>query len=261
VLGQSRPYETEYYVFAGGQPGPVVLIQAGIHGDEIAGILALDILARALQVRSGTVVLIPRMNAPAVRRGTRQINVDLNRVFGPNRPHGVYEAALADELTDLVGKRRVEYVVTLHESRNRYDPAARTGLGQTICYGVNPPPAVLGPWLDSINRRLPTARRFVPIYFPIPTSSTEVLVSRFSLKGGFCVETWSGFALQDRIGMHLLVAESFLRAAGTRYAIDVPCPALTRHFRAALRAVGLVSEETRYLECTQSIRPYLRFPW
>jgi succinylglutamate desuccinylase len=260
-LGEAQPYETPYYVFTGSQPGPVVLLQAGIHGDEIAGVLALDAFERALTVHNGTVVLIPRMNSPAVRRGARQINIDLNRAFGPSRPRGVYEAALADALTQLVGDRRVQYMATLHESRSLYDPVTKTGLGQTICYGVTPPPGVLAPWLALINRGLPDSKKFTSIHYPIPTSSTEVLVSRFSLSGGFCVETWSGFDLKERIRMQLLVAESFLHAAGIRHTIEAPCPTPTRQIRSALRAAGLLGEETRYLACDQPIRPFLRSPW
>jgi hypothetical protein len=261
VLGATRAYETPYYVLAGSQPGPVLLLQAGIHGDEIAGVLALDALQRALHVHSGTVILIPRMNKPAVLRGTRQINVDLNRSFGQRPVRGTYEFELAEALTELVGRERVQYMVTLHESRNAYNAATGAGLGQTICYGVNPPPAVLGPWIEAINRGAPASKRFTPIYYPIPTSSTEVLVARFSLAGGFCVETWSGFDLKERIRLQLRVAETLLNTLRIQHTIEVPCPAPTRQIRAALRAAGMLGEETRYLDCSQSIKPFLRLPW
>jgi len=247
VLGSGRDYQTRYYVFSGRNRGPTVLIQAGIHGDETAGVLALDSLAARLQVHSGKVIILPRMNAPAVAQGKRFINVDLNRVFGaqPKRRAG-YEFALADEITNLVDREGVEYLVTLHESSSLYDERTNAGLGQTICYGVKPAPRILAPWVERINSEIHEPQKFKVIYYPIPTSSTEVLVERFALKGGFCVETWKGYQPRRRIAMQLLVAQSFLVTAKIDFDLDAQCSPRNRYIRLLLRTAGLPSYAERF---------------
>ena len=72
--------------------GPTALLTGGNHGDEYEGPLALFELARTLdpaEVR-GTVIIVPALNYPAFRAGTRTSPIDggnLNRSF-PGRPDG-----------------------------------------------------------------------------------------------------------------------------------------------------------------------------
>ncbi|TIY00335.1 MAG: N-alpha-acetyl diaminobutyric acid deacetylase DoeB, partial [Mesorhizobium sp.] len=70
--------------------GPSALLTGGNHGDEYEGPLALYDLARTLDPKhvSGTVIIVPAMNYPAFRAGTRTSPIDkgnLNRSF-PGRP-------------------------------------------------------------------------------------------------------------------------------------------------------------------------------
>ena len=73
-------------------PGRTALFTGGNHGDEYEGPVALQDLATALaptQVR-GRVIIVPFMNFPAFRAGTRTSPIDrgnLNRAF-PGRPDG-----------------------------------------------------------------------------------------------------------------------------------------------------------------------------
>jgi hypothetical protein len=200
MLGSGTNYETPIHIFVGQLPGPAVLLQAGIHGDEVAGIHALDELVQSLEVAKGKVVVLPRMNMPAVRQGRRYVNVDLNRAFrfgGLDKP---YEFALAREIAGLVGRERIEYVLTLHESSRLHDPLRKQNFGQTICYGAAERPEYLDAWIEQTNRNALTRKEyFWPYFFPIETSSTEVLVDQYKLKGGFCVETWTGFPLSRRV--------------------------------------------------------------
>src|ERR1044072_7479558 len=72
-------------VVTGGR-GPTVLAFGGTHGDEFEGPVALMKLARSLDPDSmqGRVILVPALNLPAVRAGTRLSPIDsvnLNRAF------------------------------------------------------------------------------------------------------------------------------------------------------------------------------------
>ncbi|TIT15167.1 MAG: N-alpha-acetyl diaminobutyric acid deacetylase DoeB, partial [Mesorhizobium sp.] len=75
-------------------------LTGGNHGDEYEGPLALYDLARTLDPRdvSGTVIIVPAMNYPAFRAGTRTSPIDkgnLNRSF-PGRPDGTVTEKIAD---------------------------------------------------------------------------------------------------------------------------------------------------------------------
>jgi len=80
--------------------GPTALLTGANHGDEYEGPLALFDLARRLDPKevSGTVIIVPAMNYPAFRAGTRTSPIDkgnLNRAF-PGRPDGTVTQKIAD---------------------------------------------------------------------------------------------------------------------------------------------------------------------
>ncbi|ESX27208.1 N(2)-acetyl-L-2,4-diaminobutanoate deacetylase DoeB [Mesorhizobium sp. LSJC264A00] len=80
--------------------GPAALLTGGNHGDEYEGPLALYDLARTLDPKqvSGTVIIVPAMNYPAFRAGTRTSPIDkgnMNRSF-PGRPDGTVTEKIAD---------------------------------------------------------------------------------------------------------------------------------------------------------------------
>lgn len=80
--------------------GPTALLTGGNHGDEYEGPLALFDLARTLEAQdvSGTIIIVPAMNYPAFRAGTRTSPIDkgnMNRAF-PGRPDGTVTEKIAD---------------------------------------------------------------------------------------------------------------------------------------------------------------------
>ena len=80
--------------------GPTALLSGGTQGDEYEGPLALSDLARTLDPKgvSGTVIIVPAMNYPAFRAGTRTSPIDkgnMNRSF-PGRPDGTVTEKIAD---------------------------------------------------------------------------------------------------------------------------------------------------------------------
>jgi N-alpha-acetyl-L-2,4-diaminobutyrate deacetylase len=80
--------------------GPTALLTGGNHGDEYEGPLSLFDLANRLKpdVVTGRVVIVPAMNYPAFRAGTRTSPIDrgnLNRAF-PGRPDGTVTEKIAD---------------------------------------------------------------------------------------------------------------------------------------------------------------------
>lgn len=89
-------------VLAGDRPRPRVLAIAGVHGDEMEGIVALQEIAASLDPAelSGTLVIVPVANPPAFRAAQRRSSLDdldLNRTF-PGDPAGFPSQRLAHHL-------------------------------------------------------------------------------------------------------------------------------------------------------------------
>jgi len=83
--------------------GPTALLTGGNHGDEYEGPIALFDLARRLSVDelTGRVIIVPALNYPAFRAGTRTSPIDkgnLNRSF-PGAPYGNPTEKIADYVT------------------------------------------------------------------------------------------------------------------------------------------------------------------
>ena len=201
------------WVFDAPTPGPTALIQAGIHGDEVAGVHALqELLEEGLRPTHGRLIVIPVMNPAAYRVRTRFVEggLDLNRSFPGDPDHARYEPRLAHTFLELCKAERPALVATLHESKKRYDPAVVPSFGQTLVYGVTPCPPLLTKVVAALNAELPREEeRWDTLYYPVATSSTEIIVEAIGCVG-VCVETWMGFDERRRIDMQKDVVRKLL---------------------------------------------------
>ncbi|MGH6860775.1 MAG: N(2)-acetyl-L-2,4-diaminobutanoate deacetylase DoeB [Phyllobacterium sp.] len=104
--------------------GPTALLTGGNHGDEYEGPIALFDLARTLDVNdvNGTVIIVPAMNYPAFRAGTRTSPIDkgnMNRSY-PGRPDGTVTQKIADFFTrELLP--RADIVLDFHSGGKTLD--------------------------------------------------------------------------------------------------------------------------------------------
>lgn len=197
------------HVLEGPEPGPTALIEAGIHGDEIAGVHALEeLLEDGLQPVRGRLLIVPVMNPAAYRAQKRACpprgdwaGLDLNRQFPGDATAPEREKRLARIFMDLVLTERPALVCTLHESQKRYRPEVVPSFGQTLVYGVQPMPEVIARVIDRLNATCASDEEtWAPQHYPVATSSTEVIVDAVGCVG-ICVETWMGFDLARRVAM------------------------------------------------------------
>jgi len=87
----------------GAKPGPVLFVNAGVHGGEYPAVEAVIRLSNTLDPKkiAGTVILMPVINLPAFRTRTPFVcpidNVNPNRVF-PGDPTGSYSEQMTHAL-------------------------------------------------------------------------------------------------------------------------------------------------------------------
>jgi hypothetical protein len=201
------------HVMDAAEPGPTALVQAGIHGDEVAGVHALqEMLEEGLRPDRGRLIVCPVMNPPAYRARKRmpEGGLDLNRCFPGDANAPEKERRLARAFMSLVEDERPALVATLHESMKRYDPAVTPSFGQTLVYGVEPMPELVRRVVDGMNTALEDeSERWAPQHYPVATSSTEVIVDAIGCIG-VCVETWMGFPEARRVAMQKEIVRRML---------------------------------------------------
>jgi uncharacterized protein len=207
------------HVYDAPEPGPTALIQAGIHGDEIAGVHALEeLLEEGLAPDRGRLIVCPRMNPAACRerKRMREGGLDLNRCFPGDDLAPEVERRLAHRFMQLILDERPALVATLHESWKRYDPSVTPSFGQTLVYGVEVVPDLVRDVVNQLNvSKRSDDEAWATLYYPVATSSTEVIVDAIGCIG-VCVETWMGFDERRRIDMQKEVVLRMLDHLGVR---------------------------------------------
>lgn len=105
----------------GTNPGPKLLITAGVHGDEYEGIEAIRELIALLQSHEirGKVTLVPVVNGEAYRLRSRTASdgKDLARTC-PGSPEGTITERTADLLSSVI--RQADYYIDLHTGGFRF---------------------------------------------------------------------------------------------------------------------------------------------
>jgi predicted deacylase/glutamine amidotransferase-like uncharacterized protein len=121
VLGEKTAWATPWYVVDGQEPGPVVFLTGGMHGDEPAGSVAAEQI-RHWPIRRGRLIVVPKVNKLGLIAETRwfpplkddQKRRDLNRNF-PTSDREPPLSPVAEALWDLVQQQQPDVVVDLHE--------------------------------------------------------------------------------------------------------------------------------------------------
>jgi predicted deacylase len=137
---------------AGAKPGPMLFVNAGVHGGEYPAVEAVIRLGKTLDPKkiSGTVILMPVLNLPAFRTRTPFVcpidNVNPNRVF-PGDPHGSYSEQMthacinefvvhADAYVDLHGGDIPEALVPFVICRAGSDEIAKKSKAIAMAFGL-----------------------------------------------------------------------------------------------------------------------------
>lgn len=85
----------------GKKPGPTLAIFAGVHGNEMAGVLALQQLLPSLEITRGR-IFIAFANPPAIESNVRMVNKNMNRCFFKDNTGSTPEDVRARELMGVM---------------------------------------------------------------------------------------------------------------------------------------------------------------
>jgi len=119
------------FFLKGEQPGPTIMVQGGIQGDEICGVLTAQSLLGSRLIK-GNLIVVPRANVLSILLRKRGINVDLNRRFDKNY-RKFYEDHLAEAIKFLVSLSNG--LIHLHEGSGFYSPIFISELRNPKRYG------------------------------------------------------------------------------------------------------------------------------
>lgn len=104
------------HVFNAKKPGPVILIQAGLHGDEINGVETLRRMleGNSFELNKGAVVVVPIVNVFGFIHFSRDVpdGKDVNRSF-PGRKSGSLASRIAYHYTNEI-LPQIDFGIDLH---------------------------------------------------------------------------------------------------------------------------------------------------
>lgn len=216
---KSSAVQPRVAVVDSGAKGPTVLIIAGLHGNEPAGIEAARRIASWKIVR-GQLVVIAEANRPAIAAQKRLIpgvdaqQADLNRNFpldkGGCRPVG----DIATQLWDIVSKQSPDWVVDLHESINFRRVNSET-VGNTIIVCPNKQTVPLAEKLiEAVNHTISEdSKKFLLLRWPARGSLTRAAAQELKANA-MIIETTRREPLDTRVEQHCLLVRRLLRELG-----------------------------------------------
>lgn len=114
----------EKFSFEGDEKGISLLVLGAIHGNEVAGIGALNKLLKKIKsgeivIKKGKLVVIPICNVEANIKDVRQIDENLNRVMKVHENPITYEQKLANEIMPFI--KDCDVMLDLHSTHCKGD--------------------------------------------------------------------------------------------------------------------------------------------
>ncbi len=222
VLGENDVYETPYYSLVGKKPGPIMILDGGIHGDEVAAFMCCDSILHYINVLAGTLIIIPRVNIQACQQNVREINIDFNHAFPGNLQSDVYEFRLAYEFMWLVDSVKPDLIINLHEARTKYNGDAATdaekAYGQIVITFLQPFPKFMTNCVDDMDAKISVDEfKFHPHYYEYHDySSLDNFVTKLHIDS-YTIETWRGFNIEDRVKLQIIACLQFMKELGLKF--------------------------------------------
>ena len=114
----------EKFEFEGEESGVNLLVLGAVHGNEVAGKIALERLIKEINekrivIKKGKLTVVPVCNVEANRRDVRQVDENLNRVMKKWENPTTYEKKIANKLCELI--EDCDIMLDLHSTHCKGD--------------------------------------------------------------------------------------------------------------------------------------------
>jgi Carboxypeptidase controlling helical cell shape catalytic len=222
-IGEGTEYQTPYFILRTDKEYPKILIDACIHGDEVAGSYACDSVMKHINVLEGTVGFIPKVNIKSFQQNVRGVNVDLNQVFPGDKNGTIYEEKLAYDFMNFVDEFRPDYVINLHEAwtkfnENLYNRQKDKSFGQTFITNSETFSDFLVRSNLNVNKQITNPEtKFRIQYFPFkPNHSMDNIIDKLKIPS-YTVETLRILPLEERIYYHIICILTFIEESGVKF--------------------------------------------
>lgn len=208
---------------AGRRPGRLLVVLAGVHGNEPSGLYAAQRVLRRLEpmqdeLRGRFVVLSG--NRPALARGVRYVDRDLNRIWTADELAALHASVPEDDDVERAELRELLHEIerVLAAADDRAEPAAFLDLHSTS--GDGPPFVILGDTVQ--NRRLAFALG-VPMILGLEERITGPLLGLYADRGYAALGLEGGrHDLDSTIDRHESAIWVTLASSGLLRRNDVP---------------------------------------
>ncbi|MGI6413174.1 MAG: M99 family carboxypeptidase catalytic domain-containing protein [Syntrophomonadaceae bacterium] len=220
VLAAGTDYATDLYVIQSGQPGPVVMVVGGMHGDGAAGVKAAWEISK-LNIDKGTLLVLPEANKRAVQLNQRTVagEADLNRVF-PKTSNEQPTSILVQEIYGVVRDFQVDWLMDLHEGSG-YSKVKKGNTGQSLIYYPPQKDAVkvFEKMVNKLNQSISNPdEQFSMLKYPVQGSLARS-AAEFLGVNSLIFETCNKQDLETRINHHVKAVEILLDEIGVK---DLP---------------------------------------
>ena len=218
LLAEGTEWETPYYILESGIPGPALLVTGGVHGDEPAGYRAADEI-RHWPLKRGRLIVVPRVNTPGLKIGTRWLPGEAEATRNANRNFpmtGAPNAAVSlivRALWEFIQAQRPDWVVDLHEGSDFYIVNPKS-VGSSIVFFDTPEMNALAQKIQKdVNATITDPQREIVLRpdGPIDGGLVRATIERTGAKG-FCFETtYNQQRLSLRTRQHRLMVHRLMR--------------------------------------------------
>ena len=208
-------WETRYYVTESNEPGPVVMIVGGIHGNEPAGSRAAEQI-RHWEITKGRLIVLPAANGPALKKGSRLMPDVSNGLGNLNRnfPEAVGDApkcALSKGIWSVVCAERPDWLLDLHEGYD-FTQINSKSVGSSVIAGKSVVVTEQARrMLDVLNETIEDPnKKFVLKIPPVNGSLARAADEVFGIKSMILETTFKGQPISLRSRQHRIMVHRFL---------------------------------------------------
>ena len=215
-LAKGTKWETPFYVRVSGQAGPTVVITGGIHGDEPAGARAAEQI-RHWPITRGRLVVIPRVNIPGLRDGTRFLpgespqRRDLNRQFQKTKAPAGAQGVLGKALWQFIAGQKPDWLIDLHEGYDFHQINSKS-VGSSIIDAKGKAADVAVPrMLAAVNATITDPKKkLVRLRYPVDGSLARAVHERLGAASMILETTFKSQPLSKRARQHRLMVHALL---------------------------------------------------